>query len=445
MSKSFLAACVLQLAERGQLSLDAPISTYLPYLHRPELPAQPTARMFLSNCSGLPEDNAWGDFHLDLSTPDFIAHVKNLTWATPPGLAYAYSNIGFGILGLLVEAVTGRSYREYLYAEVLDPLGLHRTRLTPEDLPAGAEVADGFSSFDGGSTWQARTPIGYGILGACGSLYSTVDDIAAWSAFLTSPAGHAASAESAADGSNTHATNAASVLTHYSRQLMQRAHTPIPSVQTRMVSPRNDYIGYGLGLVIEADSRFGTIVQHSGGLPGVSTQMRWQVESGLGVVVFSAANGSNAGALARNLLMRALETAQPPAQTVPVWDATYQAAETIDQAVQAGLSADVLASLSMLAPNVLDDEPARVRAERLRETIERLGGLMPNPAPLAERVQYAPGPAHLVWVIPCALGDVRASVELSPTRGTPVQTLEFTAVTPASAPGLVVEHYRAGC
>ncbi|AXE37626.1 hypothetical protein [Acidipropionibacterium virtanenii] len=77
------------------------------------------------------------------------------------------------------------------------------------------------------------------------------------------------------------------------------------------MSPRDDASGYGLGLFIEHDSRFGPIAQHSGGLPGFSANMRWHLDSGLGVVAYATSEGRPIASHAADLLDAELQGVPP--------------------------------------------------------------------------------------------------------------------------------------
>lgn len=120
IGKSFTAIAILRLAERGTIDLDAPVRRYLPWF-RVGAGHAITIHQLLSHSSGLPMG---ADFS-DSST--FDAWIVRELETEPPG-RYWYSNVGYKILGLVLEAVAARSYGAVLRDEILDPLAMTATR-----------------------------------------------------------------------------------------------------------------------------------------------------------------------------------------------------------------------------------------------------------------------------------------------------------------------------
>lgn len=129
MTKTFTAVAILQLAERRKLGLDDVIDRYLPNAeyHGHGI----TLRQLLNHTSGAPNPIPLRWVHLAAEDSTFgeaeaLATVlrKNPDLAFEPGRKFAYSNIGYWLLGKVVEKVTGQSYSAYIRANVLRPLGL---------------------------------------------------------------------------------------------------------------------------------------------------------------------------------------------------------------------------------------------------------------------------------------------------------------------------------
>jgi CubicO group peptidase (beta-lactamase class C family) len=438
MSKSFCIATVLVLAERGLLSLEDPVSAHIEQFHDyvdpfgAEIPI--TIRMLMSNSSGLPEDNAWADYHLGLTRNEILAIVaRGLNFSDYPDTSYQYSNISFCLLGVIVENLTGRPFADFATETLLAPLGLTSTRYDWQHYPDGGEggagIAYGFETFDEGKTWFQRPFVGTGVFGCAGSMFSTLVDIAKWSGWLSS----AFDAENADDA----------ILTRASRRLMQRIFTPIHSMEPRMARSELDNIGYGLGLVVEQDSRFGAIAQHSGGLPGFSTNMRWHTSSGLGVIIFTNTNGQPPALWAADLLRIVLEDADVPAKLVPLWPATVDAARAVEAAIFG--SGHVADAERLFSPNVLSDVPSDLRDSRLAEAIEAVGGLLEpeRVQPISERLNWAISAAHLCWSIPGNGGTIQCRMEMTETTPSLIQRLDIE-VTPEGGDDqrtLVVRHF----
>lgn len=129
MTKTFTAVAILQLAERGKLSLDETLDHHLP--HNPYPGRNITIRQLLQHTSGLPNPIPLRWVHLaqeDSSFDEDAALAKVLSdnprLVSEPGRRFAYSNIGYWLLGKIAEQVTGHTYADYLRANVLLPLGI---------------------------------------------------------------------------------------------------------------------------------------------------------------------------------------------------------------------------------------------------------------------------------------------------------------------------------
>jgi CubicO group peptidase (beta-lactamase class C family) len=431
MSKSFLAATVLSLVHEGLLDLNVPASTYVPGLAAAGIPdaggSEPfdaTLAELLSNRGGLGEDNPFGDDHLGESREwanDYVDAGLNL--ASYSGTEYEYSNLGISVLGRAVEAVTGQPVEEVVARRVLTPLGLDSTRARAEDYPAGTDLAWGWRTFDDGATFQHEPYVGTGALGCIGSLFSTVGDIATWMHFLGSAFDEAADRDPTLEA----------VLPAALRRRMQTGHTVMPTGGYQLGGRNLDAAGYGYGLVVEHDHRFGRVVQHAGGLPGFSSHMRWHPTTGIGVVVFGNSDEFSGSAVAGQVLSRTLEAVDAPSGISRPWATTVAAAERLDAALRAGsLSVpDGWEGLGdLLTRNVLRNAPAHVRAERLAALLGELGPIS-EAAPLRDRVTAAPSPGTLRWVLRCANGTLVAQVRLIGQRvGAVVQAISFAAAGP---------------
>lgn len=131
ISKPYTATALMILAERGKLRLEAPINDYLGehklVAHTGDA-RDATVLRVASHSAGLPVH--WQFFYEDqrLATPDMEETIRRYGHIVrPPGEAYVYSNFGFGLLGYVVERVSGRPYEEFMRDEVFKPLGMHAT------------------------------------------------------------------------------------------------------------------------------------------------------------------------------------------------------------------------------------------------------------------------------------------------------------------------------
>src|SRR5690606_15255618 len=123
---------VLQLYEQGRVGIDEPIQTYLPEFNETNDPrrAQVTLRMLLTHTSGIGGDltpqGPWGLTEADKAGGAHRALTAPLEFG--PGELFHYSDIGFIILRVLVETMTGQPLDAYVQNNVFAPLGMTDTR-----------------------------------------------------------------------------------------------------------------------------------------------------------------------------------------------------------------------------------------------------------------------------------------------------------------------------
>jgi D-alanyl-D-alanine carboxypeptidase len=135
VAKAYNGAVVLRLVSQGRLRLDSTIGELLPRL--PRAWRNVTVRRMLNHTSGLPDYTQSDGFREQFQTdPDgFVSPARIIRWVRRdplvfrPGSRYAYSNTDNIVLGLMAEAVTGRSYGRLLRRFVFRPLGLGATSL----------------------------------------------------------------------------------------------------------------------------------------------------------------------------------------------------------------------------------------------------------------------------------------------------------------------------
>lgn len=126
-TKSFTALATMQLSESGSLDLDAPVQRYLPWFRvaDPGYSARITVRQLLNQTSGLPPSSPF-----DTAVTSVTQRVRDLATVSSlasPGQVWAYSNSNYDALGLVVEAVSGQSYGDYVEQHIFAPLDMNNT------------------------------------------------------------------------------------------------------------------------------------------------------------------------------------------------------------------------------------------------------------------------------------------------------------------------------
>ncbi|MCP9271564.1 serine hydrolase domain-containing protein [Mycolicibacterium arenosum] len=120
ITKTVTGVAISKLVEQGRLRLDETLTEILPGV--PADKAKITVEQLLTHTGGLSE--AIGDDAEEIDRGEFLRRALASEMVGVPGTRYAYSNVGYSILAAIIELRSGRSYEEYLHAELLVPAGL---------------------------------------------------------------------------------------------------------------------------------------------------------------------------------------------------------------------------------------------------------------------------------------------------------------------------------
>ncbi|MET0458603.1 MAG: serine hydrolase domain-containing protein [Ilumatobacteraceae bacterium] len=281
-SKTFTATAIMRLVEQGRLRLDDPVAQWLGGLADTPLAAV-RVRELLAHGAGVVRDGWDGDFwQLARVFPD---HDTLLGIATDDASVLArndrfkYSNIGYSLLGQVIESVTGQTYAEHVAEAILDPLGL---AATAPDIDV-ADVTGHATGYTGLGYADRRLPIDHiatGAMSAATGFSSTAGDLVHYAA--------------------AHFLGDIRLLSDDSKRQMQRAEWAVEGASS----------WYGLGLAI---AEIGTrrVVGHGGGFPGFITRTWWDPVDRLALAVLTNAIDGPALTLA-NGAIRLLDLALHP-------------------------------------------------------------------------------------------------------------------------------------
>jgi CubicO group peptidase (beta-lactamase class C family) len=255
MNKMFTAVAVAQLVEQGRISYDDRLARFLPDFPSAEAAEQIQIKHLLSHTSGL------GSFFTEQfqatsrarlrSVDDFLALVRDQPPQFPPGSRWEYSNTGFLVLGAVIEAVTGRDYFEHMRAALYEPPGMPRTEAYELDR-VNANLAVGYDKEFTDSGPMFRNNLFEHVIrgGPAGGGYSTVHDLVRFATAL-----------------HTH-------------RLLGTATTGL--LLTPKPELNSPAYGYGFGIDLARG-----IVGHSGGFPGISSNLDLFRDRGYVAVVLS--------------------------------------------------------------------------------------------------------------------------------------------------------------
>jgi CubicO group peptidase (beta-lactamase class C family) len=272
VTKTFTALAVMSLRDEGRITLDDVLGDYLPGTRHARVPL----RQMLAHASGLqrePIGNIWES----LQAPDreaFVAGVEQAEQVLPAHHAFHYSNLAYGLLGQVIERVTGQDWEHVVRDRVTGPLGMTRTGLVPaHDRAVGYQI-DPYAG-----TAREEPLFELGATAPLGGLWSTVADMARYAAYVARPDGRVVSAETVEE--------------------MCR-----PIIMTDVDSWGGAYgLGFGMGRRGER-----VYVGHGGAMPGFLTGLRVRRREGVGAVVFAnASSGALSLALATDLVEAVLD------------------------------------------------------------------------------------------------------------------------------------------
>lgn len=184
VSKIYTTVAVMQLAEEGKVDLDAPVTRYLPDFQMADSRYRDiTVRMLLNHSSGIMGTGLAGAIlfgDADGSAADtLLEDLAGQRLIADPGAYSVYCNDGFTLAELVVEAVSGMDFMDYVRANILEPIGLESTFAPGDDFDT-ARLAKTYSG-----TGTDALPQDSLIAVGAGGLYATASDLAAFGGALT--------------------------------------------------------------------------------------------------------------------------------------------------------------------------------------------------------------------------------------------------------------------
>ena len=252
ITKQFTAVCILQLAEQGKLSLQDDIKKYIPdYAIKEPI----TIEHLLTHTSGIKSytsvDSFWKQMRTDLTPRAIIALTEKDTLEFKPGTKWNYNNTGYVMLGYIIEKVSGKTYEEYVQQNIFTPAGMNNSYYGSESRII-KNRAKGYKNNE--KEFLNSDYISMTLPHAAGSLLSTVEDLWKWNKAL------------------------------YSYKLVKKEW--VDKAITPYTLPDGKSTGYGYGLGVSKIQGSKTI-EHSGGIPGFSTDAIYLPAEDIFVAAFS--------------------------------------------------------------------------------------------------------------------------------------------------------------
>lgn len=282
ITKQFTAVAILMLEEQGKLSLDEPITKFIP-----DYPTQGktiTVHHLLNHTSGIKSYTSIGDLRQvarqDKTLDELIDYFKNEPMDFDPGEAYSYNNSGYVLLGKIIEVVSGENYADFIHNHIFQPLGMNasqygsNTKLIKNRAMPYEETDNGYVN---------ASYLSMSIPHAAGALTSTIDDMLKWqNALASNTLIKASTLQKAINGSNLN---------------------------------NGEHIDYSYGLS-ELTFKGSKGYTHSGGIFGTSTDGIYFIEEDVYVIGLSNCNCNNINGLTAKLAALAIDKPYPTMKDV---------------------------------------------------------------------------------------------------------------------------------
>lgn len=261
ITKQFTATAIMQLQEKGRLSVNDSICKYLE--NCPSKWEAITIRNMLTHTSGIPDYTSQPDFKKSASQPltnaELIARFKDMPLEFAPGERYRYSNTAYNLLGAIIEKISAKTYADYLQENIFSPLGMKNTGYDVsgrviKNRAAGYLIGDG--SINNADFLDMSIPY------SAGALYSTTGDLLKWD------------------------------------QAIETGKILSPRSLSEMFTPFKKDYGYGFGIT----EYFGhKEIYHGGGIFGFATQLTRFPDDKVTIIVLSNNQRAAAGKIANSL------------------------------------------------------------------------------------------------------------------------------------------------
>jgi CubicO group peptidase (beta-lactamase class C family) len=266
VGKQFTAAAIMMLFDDGKLGLEDSLLKYFP--EGPASWKNVTVRELLSHTAGFGDYPKNFNFRKDWTEPQLLKLVESIPLAYPPGTKWAYSNLGYLTLGILIHRVSGEFYGDFLQQRIFEPLGMQTTRIISEadiipNRAAGYRLVKGELKNQEWVAPMVNTT-------ADGSLYFSIVDLAKWDAAL------------------------------YARKLLKASSYDLMWTPVKLKNGQPNKAGYGFGWFIEERNKH-RCIHHDGSWQGFETAIDRYVDDQLTVIALTNLAGAKPGEITQHV------------------------------------------------------------------------------------------------------------------------------------------------
>ena len=273
ITKQFTATAILMLQEQGKLSVDDPLTKFLPTY--PTSGHEIQVHHLLNHTSGIKSYTSiegWFPNKIvhDMTPQALCDAFAQIPFDFKPGTQYLYNNSGYHLLGMIIEQVSGVSYAQFMQENIFQPLGMHHSYYLNNE-PIVPKRASGYGRDEKGFRNAAYLSMTQPY--AAGSLGSTVDDLVLW---------------------------AKAVWEHrlVSAETQELMFTPVT-----LADGKTENYGYGWGIGAYHGHR---LVHHGGGIHGFSTFIAQLVDEPVAVIILANREDCDTSALTLNIFRQLL-------------------------------------------------------------------------------------------------------------------------------------------
>jgi CubicO group peptidase (beta-lactamase class C family) len=265
VGKQFTATAIMMLVEERKLSLDDPLTKFIP--DAPQAWKNVKIRHLLSHTGGFTDYPKTFDFRRDYTEDELLKIVEAQPLSFPPGSQWAYSNLGYLTLGIVIHRVTGQFYGDFLHDRIFQPLGMNTRIMSEADIipnrAAGYRLVKGQLK---NQEWVSPTLN----TTADGALYFNILDLARWDAAL------------------------------YTDKLLKPASLEQMWTPVKLSNGKVNSDHYGFGWFIQ-NVHGHPVIEHAGAWQGFTTNISRYVDDKLTVVVLTNLEAANPSKIAHNV------------------------------------------------------------------------------------------------------------------------------------------------
>ena len=413
MTKAFTALTLLHLRDEGKVALQANAEDYIPEMRGWHYPTTDSPKIrvidILGHTPGFVTDDPWGDRQTPIPEAEFTAMLqKGIAFDHAPETAFSYSNLGFAMVGRVIQNVEKRPYSAVASDLLLKPLGMNSSGFNIANSPVERR-AIGYR-FENGAF--AREPdLGEGAFTSIGGLQTSAHDYAKWVAYLLSAWPPRSDADTGPVPRQT------------MRELAKGSDFPLGVTRPgdKRPNPCRQAETYGMALYVVNDCDLPWAITHNGGYPGYGSSVLMFPDAGVGLFVFTNRTYSGPSPTLWAAALQLKAAGMLNARAIPV---SADVAKAYAAAGESFRSGAITPFAQMAAVNFFLDRTAanwKLELARLKTQV----GDCETTAPV---MVLGAQTGTFEWA--CQRGKIRGRLLLAPPNDGKVQSVIFEAVSP---------------